>query len=188
MQKRINKIKGFTLIEIMVSVSIFAVIMLMVSSSIFTVFESNRKSQSLRAVMDNLNLSLESMTRTIRFGKGYHCDISGSSPPYPTQDCPSGATSIAVLDSSGNTVSYELSTGVIVRKIGGGAGANITSSDVTIDKLKFYVTGSTPYSSGSDLAQPKVILIVDGHAGVKTTSSSYFSLQTTISQRQFDSQ
>ncbi len=190
MKPRINKEKGFTLIEIMVSVSIFAVIMLIASGSIYSVFDANKKSQSLRSVMDNLNFSLESMTRSIRFGSAYHCDITQGTPPFPPRDCSTAANSISVRDSNGNDVAYRLSNGRIVRTINLGADTYITSSDVTIDNLRFFVYGSAPYSSGSNINQPRVIVQVIGHAGSgpKTTIQSAFTLQTMISQRLFDSQ
>ncbi len=181
-----KKNKGFTLIEIMVSVSVFAVVMLMVSSSVYTVFDSNRKSQSLRAVMDNLNLSLEAMTRTIRFGKDYHCDITVV-PDTTPRDCAGGASSIAVTDFNGNRVVYKKVGNRIARTINGGADVFITGTDVNISTTTFRVLGSAPYANGSDLFQPKVIIVIDGYAGNKSTSRSTFVLETTISQRQFDS-
>ncbi len=177
--------KGFTLIEIMVSVSIFAVIMLMVSSTIYSVFDSNRKSQSLRSVMDNLNFSLEAMTRTIRFGIGYQCNTSFMAPPG-TANCASGGSSIVLTDSSGNRVGYELNNNRI-RKYVNGVYSYITSTDVTIDKLSFYVVGADNLTSG-DTLQPKVVVVVGGYAGPKPSSRSSFILQTTISQRIIDSQ
>lgn len=186
----LNKNKGFTLVELIVSVSLFAVIMLISMGSILSVFEANRKSQSLRAVMDNLNFTLEAMTRTIRFGTNYHCDYTAGTLTSP-RDCVAGATSISVLDSSGlNQVTYKLSNNRIARTINGGADYYLTSSDVTIQNLKFYVFGSTKYSTSADLYQPQVIVVVGGYAGSSTrpTSQSSFSLQTTVSQRVFDSQ
>ncbi|KND52139.1 MAG: putative Type IV pilus pilin [Parcubacteria bacterium C7867-003] len=195
---KINSSKGFTLIEIMVSVSIFAVIMLMVSSSIYTVFDSNRKSQSLRAVMDNLNLSLESMTRTIRFGRNYHCDlnVSGTSP----NNCSSGASSMQLTNFSGSQVLYQLCTtgsnsGRVARSNDCTNGPFITGSDVTISKLMFYVLGANQYVAGAgscpgsnDCLQPRVVIVLEGYAGTKLTSRSSFSLQTTVSQRLVDVQ
>ncbi len=180
--------KGFTLIEIMVSISIFSVIMLMVSSSIYTVFDSNRKSQSMRSVMDNLNLSLEAMTRTIRFGKDYHCDITAGVSTSP-RDCASGASSIAITDFNGNRVIYKLVGSRIARTVNGGSDIFVTGTDVNISTVTFRVLGSTPYepSLGTfDLSQPKVIIVIDGYAGTKATSRTNFVLQTTVSQRQFD--
>lgn len=182
--KKITK-KGFTLIEIMVSASVFGVIMLMVSSAIFTVFDANRKSQSLRAVMDNMNLSLEAMTRTIRFGRDYHCDITVL-PDLP-RDCASGASSIAVTDFSGNRVVYKRVGTRIARTVNGGPDIFVTGPDVNISTTTFRVLGSAPYANGSDLLQPKVIIMIDGYAGTKPTARSNFVIQTTVSQRQFDS-
>lgn len=181
-------VSGFTLIEIMVSISIFSVIMLISSGSIFTVFDANRKSQTLRSVMDNLNLSLESMTRTIRFGSRYHCDITQGGGLNTTRDCAGGATSIAVLDSLGQQVVYRLDGTRISRSINGGAYQYITSTDVTILSLNFYVLGSSLYSTVGDTIQPKVIISITGRAGTKTSSRTDFRLQTAVSQRIFDSQ
>jgi prepilin-type N-terminal cleavage/methylation domain-containing protein len=196
MTKSKTKKSGFTLVELMVSVSVFVVIMVISMGSILSIFDANRKSQSLRTVMDNLNFTLEAMTRTIRFGTNYHCDVTIISPPINSpRDCVNGASSIVVKAFDGSQVIYKLKTdgnGVvrIVRSnsnISSGADYYVTSSDVTITSLAFRVIGSLPYSSG-DLIQPQVIITVNGNAGVKATVKSSFSLQTTVSQRMFDSQ
>ncbi len=188
-----NTKKGFTLIEIMVSISVFSIIMLISSGSIFSVFDANRKSQTLRSVMDNLNLSLESMTRTIRFGSRYHCDITQGGGLNTTRDCAAGANSIAVLDSSGAQVVYQLctsgaNTGRIARSADCNVGPFITGTDVTINSLSFFVLGSDTYSATTNLIQPKVVISITGRAGVKTSSRTDFRLQTLVSQRVFDSQ
>lgn len=177
--------KGFTLIEIMVAVSVFTFVMFISTGSILSIFDANRKSQNLRAVMDNLNYSLEAMTRTIRFGKNYHCDINTGSISVP-QDCVNGASSIAVTNSSGLQVIYRLNAGKIERSTNGGASySSLTSADVTINRMTFWVLGSASYASGDKL-QPKVVLVVSGYVGVKPSLQSSFTLQTTISQRVID--
>ena len=67
---------GFTLVELMVSVSIFAIVMFISLGSILSILDANQKSKTLRSVMDNLNSAMESMTRTVRFGINYHCGSS----------------------------------------------------------------------------------------------------------------
>lgn len=181
--------KGFTLVELMVAISLFAVIMVLSMGSIFSVFNANKKSQTLRAVMDNLNFTLEAMTRTIRFGSNYHCDATTGVISVP-RDCAGGADSFSILDSGGHQVTYKLSGTRIARTVDGGSDYYLTSGDVTIQKLKFYVYGSTLYSNGGDLYQPQVIMVVGGYAGssTKPSAQSTFTLQTTVSQRSFDSQ
>ena len=180
---------GFTLVELMVAVSVFVMVMVISMGSILSIFDANKKSQTLRTVMDNLNFSLEAMTRTIRFGTNYHCDVTVGdiSTPAP-RDCPTGASSIIVKAADGSRVVYKLNNGRVIRSINGGADYFVTSSDVTISDLKFRVVGSTSYSVGGDLYQPQVIITISGNAGVKATTRSSFNMQTTVSQRMFDSQ
>lgn len=74
MQKSKVKInKGFTLIEIMVAVSIFISVMMIVIGALLMLNNANRKAQALRVVVDNLNFALEDMTRNIMTGSEYKC-------------------------------------------------------------------------------------------------------------------
>lgn len=182
--------KGFTLVEIMVAISIFTLVMFISTGAIFSIIDANRKSQSLRSVMDNLNYTLEAMTRTIRFGTNYHCDITQGSISVPS-DCLSGASSIAVTNSSGGQVRYRLMSGRIERSTDGGATySRLTSADVTVTSLLFGVSGSASYTSegAGPYYQPKVVVVVSGYVGAKPTSQSTFTLQTLVSQRIIDSQ
>ena len=198
--KKNNSKRGFTLVELMVSISIFTVIMTISMGSILGVFDVNKKSQSLRAVMDNLNFTLEVMTRTIRFGTNYHCNADVGS-PSATRDCSSSDTvtlngstsqfvssSFAVTNSEGVVVIYRLTDGRISRTIGS-ATYFLTSPDVTITNLGFRVLGTDKFSVNEDLSQPQVIITIGGYAGLSTkpSSQSAFTLQTTVSQRLFDS-
>lgn len=176
--------KGFSLIEIMVTISIFSVILVMSMGSIFTVLDANRKSQTLRAVMDNVNTSMEGMTRTIRFGRNYHCDSSGDL--NAPANCSLGADNMTLRDYDGSQVTYLLSNNRIARRVNGGTTLFVTSPDVVITALTFRVFGANAYSNGADLLQPQVIIVVKGYSGIKPTSQSAFTLETTVSQRQFD--
>lgn len=180
-------VSGFTLVEIMVSVSVFIVIMTISSGSILSILDANRKSQNLRTVMDNLNFTLESMTRTIRFGTKYHCDVNNEPVELPLNCSDYGASSISVLSQTSSQVSYRLSGERIERKQNANPYSFLTDSNVKITSLKFYVKGSTPYSSG-DLEQPRVIIFISGYVGAKPSTRSSFTIQTTVSQRSFDSQ
>lgn len=177
-----KKKKGFTLVELMVSISIFAVVMVASMGSILVMVNSNRKSQAVRSVLDNLSSTVDDMTREIRFGTNYHCGASGT--PSQPQNCASGDTSLTVLDSSGTQVTYKIVGSSIVRTI---AGANyvMTSPDTNVQTMTFFVSGAQPYSSG-DLSQPRVLMVVTGTAGVGTANQSPFSLETMMSQRKLD--
>jgi prepilin-type N-terminal cleavage/methylation domain-containing protein len=174
---------GFTLIELMVSVSIFAVVMTICMGAIMTVFNANRKSETVRAVMDNLNSSLEEMTRSIMFGSTYHCDITVGDIATPApNDCGGGASSLVLKLSDGSVVTYKLSGSRIVETVAG-IDYYLTSPDVTIQSMTFYVFGSSP----NDWLQPRVIVTVKGYASDDSVQST-FNLETTLSQRKFDYQ
>lgn len=179
--------RGFSLIELIVASSVFIVVMVMSSGAVFTVFNSNQKSKNLRSVMDNLNLSLESMTRSIRFGRNYHCGSSGTiSLPQDCSNNTNGANTLSVIDMDGNQITYSLSGGRIQRTKGSST-YYLTSPEVTINSLTFRVYGSGTYTSG-DRFQPQVIVVISGQVGLKTSTISAFTIETTISQRQFDFQ
>ena len=58
--------KGFTLIEVMVSVSIFTIIVTVGIIALLTINDAYRKSQTQRQAIDSLTYMMESMSRRIR--------------------------------------------------------------------------------------------------------------------------
>lgn len=187
--------RGFTLVEMMVSVAIFAIVMTIALGSLLAMSESDRKAQTLKSVINNLNFSLDSMSRSMRTGTLYHCDAA-QTPLTSTRDCTSSpASSIAYRSSSGATVVYRLESasaalcgqpagriGCIVRSADGGATYSaITSPEVYLEALNFYVTGAQ-----SAAVQPKVTILISGEVTVNATQSSSFNLQTSITQRLYD--
>jgi prepilin-type N-terminal cleavage/methylation domain-containing protein len=177
--------RGFTLIEMMVSVSIFIVIMTVSMGALLGVYAANRKFEALKTVMDNLNLSVESMSREMRFGTAYHCDTAGGLTSVSTpQNCPSGNTAMAFLDEDGTTrIVYEINGTEIDKSTDGGLTyVPVTAPEITITSLNFYVTGATP----SDSFQPKVLIKISGHSGTTADSQTSFTLQTLVSQRSLD--
>jgi prepilin-type N-terminal cleavage/methylation domain-containing protein len=185
--------KGFTLIEIMTAVSIFLVVMTISMGAIIGVFEANRKAESLKIVMDNLNQSLEAASREIRFGKTYHCEV-GATPVNINnsfdipQNCAGGGKFIAFRNSAGELTAYRVKDLVLEKSINDGPFVMLTAPEIRIDStgMNFYVTGAQPISSG-DYLQPRVLIKLRGRAGFAgTTARVDFSVQTTVSQRTLD--
>ena len=179
--KKYNFKRGFTLIELLVSLAIFVSIMTIMMGSIVTIVHSNQKSNNKSDALDNLNFTLESMSRMIRFGKNYHCGSSGNL--NNPQDCSTPSSSFSFTDVNGNLVTYSLSSGVIYRSVNGGALSPLTASNVSIQALNFRVVGS--YAYGTDYLQPRVIITLSGQVGSNTRRAN-FNLQTTVSQRLLD--
>ena len=178
---------GFTLIELMVAMSVFIVVMFISMGAILSIFNANQKSKTLRSVMDNLNFAMEGMTRTIHFGTNYHCGtITPTTSPRDCGDPGDSTLTVKAVDNS--QVTYSLVGTRVARSINGGANLFLTSPDATITTLAFRVYGSPAYSGGADQFQPRAIIVISGYVGLKAGTKSSFSLETTISQRVLDFQ
>lgn len=65
--------KGFTLVEIIVSIAIFIVVAIVALGALLRIIDSNQKSQGLKTSINNMNFALESMSRELRVGSSYYC-------------------------------------------------------------------------------------------------------------------
>lgn len=175
--------KGFTLIEIMTAVSIFIVVLTISSGAIISVFDANRKAQTLRSSLNNLNLAIEAMSREMRFGKAYHCLNSGTL--TTPNNCPSGGSFISFLSTGNQQMVYKLNGTTIERSTDGGVTyIPMTSPDVVVQNLSFYVLGAGPVPTNT--LQPKVLVVLKGYVGNSVKTRTDFSVQTLVSQRTLD--
>lgn len=82
--KVISRQKGFTLIEMIVSLGLFSVVVIVAVGSLLTLIGTNEQLQAERSVMTNLSFALDSMVREIRTGTNYYCaDRPDYSSPGP---------------------------------------------------------------------------------------------------------
>ncbi len=127
--KRITK-KGFSLIEILVVISIFALIGILTTRSIFTTLRSARKSDSLVKVREDINYAVGVIERQIRSAESVNCSlVTARSLPYIAEggisssfDCTIGANGAIASGSASPVI--------------------ITSSDVTVTGCVFTCTQS----------------------------------------------
>ena len=189
-----NLVSGFTLIEMLVSVSIFTIVMTISLGAIFAMNDSNKKAQITRTVMDNLNFAMESMSRNLRIGSEYHCDADNALPGtiILVNDCTNGATSIAFEGYKGDpnntedqiVYRFNDTTHQIERSVDSGATfLGLTAPELSIDTMDFFVIGT----GAGDSKQPRVIIVVRGSVFYKKGVKSAFNVTTTVSQRKIDS-
>lgn len=184
--------RGFTLVEMIVAVALFAVVMLVSVGALLALVGANRKAQALQSVINNLNISLDGMVRAIRMGSQYHCGTSSYSVAQDCADNESGDTTFAFEPYGGDlslpgdqwVYSYDAGSKRIYKSVDGGASSvAITAPGVRIDSLKFYVIGTTR----GDTVQPKIVITVKGTAGAdQVKTSTTFSIQATAVQRLLD--
>jgi len=163
-----SKNRGFTLIEMLVAVGVFAIAAVVSLGALLNIADMERKSEALRAVNDNINFSLEMMMREIRAGRAYNLS--------------SGVFSF--INNEGITIYYRLNNNRIERSNDGINYKSITSPELVVNNLDFTLRGA----NANDGLQPMVIISIKGTAGLeKQNTKTNLNLQTTVTQRRLDS-
>ncbi|HEY4714946.1 MAG TPA: type II secretion system protein [Candidatus Paceibacterota bacterium] len=196
--KKFNE--GFTLIEIMIAMTLFTAIMILGTGAVLQTSAVHKKAQSMRSVMDNLNFIMEDMARNLRLGSSYHCFATGEGNPVLTEDpkdCTDGSPIISFESVTGlpqdlnDQIVYSIIPNltkpsiytIYKSKNGGNDFVPITPDEVEIELAKsgFTVIGSGP----ADTFQPRVTIRLVGTVTYKNLESK-FNLETTVSQRLLD--
>ena len=195
---------GFTLIELMVSLTIFSIVMLISVGTLLTLIDANAKAQALYMATTNISFALDVMTRDIRTGHYYRCENvdngnhfgqennsgNGYDNEY-TKDCASGGEELVFTrDWSNVRVGYRLSEGQIEQKIGySGSWVPLTSlSTLNVTSLEFVVQNSKAAQGGNNYSQPTITISVQGEVadGIEDDSVTDFDIQTQIISRRLD--
>ncbi|MAF59282.1 hypothetical protein CL631_00315 [bacterium] len=183
--------RGFTLVEMLISTALFAVVMLVSVGSLLSLVDANRRAQSLKSVINNLNFALENMSRNIRVGRTYHCHNSVNPPGNldEPKDCQNGGILFAFEAHDGDTgtasdqIIYRIKDNKMEKSANGGSTfTGITAEEVNITDMQFYVDGT----ASNDEEQPLVVITISGTAGVTAAQQTSFDIQTTVSQRLLD--
>ncbi|MCA9352051.1 prepilin-type N-terminal cleavage/methylation domain-containing protein [Patescibacteria group bacterium] len=181
--------KGFTLVEIMVSIAIFTIIITVGIGALLSVITSYRASEKEKEVHDSLNYVLESMTREIRLGKDYYASAD-------SDGTDEGSISDGIGDSLGFNASdnrgyvvYYIDDGVLMVRRSGATnaqnGVQALSDDgqIIIEGIRFTVIGTDPLST-PNYNQPLVWIQLQATAIGEDTRET--TVQTLVSQRTLD--
>jgi len=194
---RSRNFRAFTLIEMMVAVSIFAIVMLIGVGALLALVQANARAEAINSVMNNLNAALENMSRSIRVGNTYYCDTTASPVPSPAtlssaQDCDTGGGVLLAFESAtgdpnndNDQIVYRLNGTQLERSLTSGSSGSfvaITAPEVSIDTFDFYVTGTTR----GDAIQPRVLMRIQGSAKLPGGTTTNFTVQASVTQRILD--
>lgn len=154
--------RGFTLVELIVAIGLFAIIMTLATGAYLIIIAANRQAQATSTGIDGLSYAIEDMTRTIRTGTNYSC--AGG-------DCVNGNGSFSLTSSAGQAVTYAFTAAGITKN-----GNAITDSVITINTTasKFYVVGTTP----RDSLQPYVRIFISGTVSAGPGKTVPFQVET----------
>ncbi len=192
--------QGFTLIEIMVAVSIFAIVAVVTTGALVTVSDVNRKAQAIKIAMDNVSFAMDSMVLNLREGARFGCltandlithpnpnnyFVPGTVENYLGKGCVAGQGIIfeSKRTNSPHYIIYRfrasgagLPGGIQIARSDACPGPNcnfvdITSSEVDISDFRFYVLSTSSL-------KPRATLVIEGQVPGKTPTK--FNLQTTV--------
>ncbi|HEU0085761.1 MAG TPA: prepilin-type N-terminal cleavage/methylation domain-containing protein [Candidatus Paceibacterota bacterium] len=177
---------GYTIIEMMVAVSVFLVVLMYGMVALLNSNMLQIRSKDAHSMMDNLSFIMEEISRDLRTGYDYHCIDDNNTSASSPHSCSFGR-GISFMPSSDIETerwAYNINGGVLMKSIdGGNSFYPLTSSDISIHEASgFSVLGAEPPpSKGQPLARVFLEGTINSRGGVTT-----FSLQTTVSQRLLD--
>lgn len=174
--KTLNSILGLTLIEILVSITIFSTVIGIITNITLDMIRAEAITASNQVALDNGRFILQRIARALRVSVIKTSDVDNSIDP----------TTIELKHPRRGTVKYFFDSGRIVEQIGGLASTNsfLDSSSVTVETFKFDIKGA---DNGSDDRQPQVTIIMKlKPPKAKNQELPSINIQTTLSQRCLD--
>lgn len=202
--------RGFTLLEMLVAMSIFLIAAVIVAGLFIVVLNAQRHAQAVQNLIDNARFALDSMSKAIIHGESYRCisqddwnsgvrdpeavdpNVYGSSAGNPQVDCFSFSPSRNILLFKSPLRSpalitayrYNLTDQSMEQSVGGGDFMRITAPGIRVIASRFFLSGIWP----NDLEQPKVSMVMWMLVEPKPGQGSVqVYLTTSVSQRRIDS-
>ena len=171
--------RGYSLLELIVSLGIFSMVMLVVTGAYITLISLDRQARANNQLAASLSFAVESMARSMRTGTEYACNGNLSVP-----NCVSGGASISFIDSQNQTITYRLKDDGSIGQCTGSpctdaTAVSLTDSRIDIETIRFYVRGV----GVGDSAQPRVTFVITGTMTTEGGETTSFSIQTGATQR-----
>jgi type II secretory pathway pseudopilin PulG len=198
-QKKISG--GYTIIETMISVSLFTIIVTIALGSLLNANLLHKKSQNMRSIMDNLNFVMEDMSRNLRVGYNYRCitnttDLSSVNVGEVKSGSDCGGIAFTEVVTGTTYVYYVSADGKIFKSTQtpydtlppnpSSPYIQLTPDEIDVSSdSSFTVVGAESPLVGNT-EQPYVTIKLVGSISTSNGGTSPFSLQTSVSQRKLD--
>ncbi|MBI3572364.1 type II secretion system protein [Candidatus Kaiserbacteria bacterium] len=171
---------GYTLVELIVAVGMFALIMTLAAGAYLIMIGASRSAQATATGINSLSFALEDMVRSVRTGIGYNCNAPGGG------DCANGGSALYFTNSSGQSTTYAFLGGALTKN-----GVALTDSSVTVNasKSRFYVSGTLPSCAthpppqSCDNNQPNITFLISGTVSPGPGKTTSFSIETGATMR-----
>ena len=181
--------KSYTLIEVLVAVSIFTIIIAAPAGFLVGSLKGQQKALASQKLLDNTSYTLEYISRALRMAKK---ELSDS--PTCLTECGRGCNyetnppqndSIKFIDYNEVCTEFFLENSQLKKRVGANTW-NLTSNELEIEDFKVNLIGEK--QSPADELQPRVTIFlkIRGGKDLKDELQPLIKIQTTISQRNLD--
>ena len=179
--------KGFTLLEMLIALSIFSIVVTIGAGALVMLQAAQSHAINLQNVHDNIRYALSTMSLEILAGDSYcknnSCVSSGGGVVSSCDWSGAGCELFSFRQSlTSEIIDYRLAVvdgkGRVERQINGGGFIPITDPDRTVTKLAFYTTGS--------IGSPqRVTILIEVQAGDlnRPGGESRIHMQTSVAKR-----
>ena len=172
-------LRSFTLIEVLVSVSIFSLIMVILAGVFVSAFKVQKRSLAKGEMLNQVSYALEYIGRALRMAKK---DLEGSCISAKSNyEITHGGQGIKFQNYKGECQEFYLED-TILRENKNGVIANLTSPDLEISSFRINPHGWDQ----DDNFQPRITLFLEIKTKNQAGGASQLKIQTTLSQRNLD--
>ncbi len=187
--ERAKRVEGFTLVEMVVAMTLFVAVVVTVMSLFLRSVQAERGIAGKGSTIGSVSLAIEEVAREMRTANGFILD--GTQLTTSTQECGKVYNSITFTYVNGfgsdTTVTYTASSpsgggnAQIMQSINNQPALPMTPAGTNISSLQFIVSN---YCGGRQLP-PRITIAAEGEnpANAETGFVAPFDLQTTVSQR-----
>jgi len=180
MKNKIKNQKGFSLMEVLVSTSIFVIISLASMSIYIAVLRASQETKAMTRIQQESQLIIETLTKKIKTSRvdyDYVGYVGGI-------DNINGEIELALIDSLDDEYVFTATDNSLTIAVNGGEGISIPASNVNIESLKFFINPTTnPFSlDAPPSSQPYVTLVMEISSS-KGTQQANLIVQQTVPQR-----
>jgi len=190
--KKLKFVKGTSLLELLVAMTLFALITLASTQIFKMVIDGQRNAISAQNVQENMRYAMEKMSKEIRMAviSNHDCENIFSPPAaavYKVFNTTAGNTQIYFKNKDNICLAYYLENNRLKIKSGLGGSAIvdfITPAKIEVSNLKFQVVDDLIGAFHS--AQPYITMVMDVKAIGLATQEQKMKLQMTISSRYYE--
>lgn len=123
--------RGFSIVEMLISVGVFAIVGIVITNSLSSSFKNSRKSSAISNVKSNIDYAISTIERLLRNAQSI--DVVSST-----------ATKLVYIDEFGNNTNFECISGAPNYIASGSASVKLTSNQVIVDCVSVFSYPSPP--------------------------------------------